>query len=393
MLSGTRNHRNSQLAEKIYDRMKSLFPDEKQSLLSGAFLLSNIYSSFGEYERAMDIRSKQKNELGLNIKVGVTWTMVNDELVEFKAHDVSHPRSEEIYAQLDRLTLLLLKHGHTEKLAIAFNLIQRPIPSIIQITKNLRICGDYHQVIKLIAKIQQCHIIVRDANRIHHFYPNGKCSCNIITIENEFLTLAALAQEWNQQYKKIDLSSMHLYSLINTFIDNPLKFTKNQLIEKLMHFLDWDTLLYRSDQPEELRQLQIKSWDPILLYINKEFHTNFQSTYDLHIKDLINKNDRYIIEKYFLNFDQSSLNIILFIVEQLKSILLTICLLKQYRSIENIATLSRLETEFQISHWSNVEYYHDYEMMDICSKISAAYLIFYCLNNNITRTILTNETN
>ncbi|CAF4014142.1 unnamed protein product, partial [Rotaria sp. Silwood1] len=27
---------------------------------------------------------------------------------------------------------------------------------------------------------------------------------NIITIENEFLTLAALAQEWNQQYKKID---------------------------------------------------------------------------------------------------------------------------------------------------------------------------------------------
>ncbi|CAF4838862.1 unnamed protein product [Rotaria sp. Silwood1] len=201
MLSGTRNHRNSQLAEKIYDRMKSLFPDEKQSLLPSAFLLSNIYSSFGEYERAMDIRSKQENELGLNIKVGVTWTMVNDELVEFKAHDISHPRSEEIYAQLDRLALLLFKHGltfdaswitrkininesfqsvlcgHSEKLAIAFNLIQRPIPSIIQITKNLRICGDCHQVTKLIAKIQQCHIIVRDANRIHHFYPNGKCSC------------------------------------------------------------------------------------------------------------------------------------------------------------------------------------------------------------------------
>jgi hypothetical protein len=32
--------------------------------------------------------------------------------------------------------------GHSEKLAIAFNLIQRPIPSIIQITENLRICGD-----------------------------------------------------------------------------------------------------------------------------------------------------------------------------------------------------------------------------------------------------------
>ncbi|CAF0940793.1 unnamed protein product [Rotaria sordida] len=215
---------------------------------------------------------------------------------------------------------------------------------------------------------------------------------NIITIENEFLALA-LAHEWNQQIKKIDLASMHLNSLLNTLIDNPLKLTKNQHIEKLMYFLDWDTILYRSDQPEEFRQLQIKSWDPIILFINEQFHTNFQATCNLNTKDLINKNDRNIIEKYLLNFDESSLNIFLFIAEQLKSILLTICLIKQYRSIENIATLSRLETEFQISRWSNVEHYHDYDIMDTCSKISAAYLIFYCLNNNITRTIVTNETN
>jgi hypothetical protein len=31
---------------------------------------------------------------------------------------------------------------------------------------------------KLIAAIRQCEIIVRDANRIHHFYTNGQCSCN-----------------------------------------------------------------------------------------------------------------------------------------------------------------------------------------------------------------------
>jgi ATP synthase F1 complex assembly factor 2 len=214
---------------------------------------------------------------------------------------------------------------------------------------------------------------------------------NLVTIENEFLALA-LAQEWNQQLKKIDLSSMHLNSLMNTLIDNPLKLTKDQLIEKIMYFLDWDTVLYRSEHPEEFRQLQIKSWDPILSLINKEFHANFQSTYDLNVKELIQKTDREIIEKYLSNFDQSSLTIFLFIVEQLKSILLTICLIKQYRPVENIASLSRLETEFQISRWSNVEYYHDYEIMDICSKIAAAYLIFYCLNNNITRTVMTKET-
>ncbi|CAF5182210.1 unnamed protein product, partial [Rotaria magnacalcarata] len=67
--------------------------------------------------------------------------------------------------------------GHSEKLAIAFNFIQHSRPSSMQITKNLRVCGDCHRATKLIAKIRQCDIIVRDANRIHHFHTNGQCSC------------------------------------------------------------------------------------------------------------------------------------------------------------------------------------------------------------------------
>ena len=94
-------------------------------------------------------------------------------------------------------TIESLLCGHSERLAILFNLIQRPIPSPIQVTKNLRVCGDCRmstdhclkrplhssflcldQVTKLIAQIRQCSIIVRDANRIHHFSINGQCSCN-----------------------------------------------------------------------------------------------------------------------------------------------------------------------------------------------------------------------
>ena len=32
--------------------------------------------------------------------------------------------------------------AHSEKLAIAFNLIQNPRPSVIYVSKNLRVCGD-----------------------------------------------------------------------------------------------------------------------------------------------------------------------------------------------------------------------------------------------------------
>lgn len=143
-------------------------------------------------------------------------------LKEFTAHDHSHPKSAEIYAELDRLSKELIEHGHefdsswitrplrtsetvesvlcghSEKLAIAFNLIQTPRPTFIQITKNLRVCGDCRKcplksefangivtiefvcvdrATKLIAQIRRCDIVVRDANRIHHFHQNGQCSC------------------------------------------------------------------------------------------------------------------------------------------------------------------------------------------------------------------------
>ncbi|CAM4773502.1 unnamed protein product [Rotaria magnacalcarata] len=64
--------------------------------------------------------------------------------------------------------------GHSELLVIALNLIQEPAPKFIQVVKNLRVCGHCHEFTKVIAKIEQCDIVVRDANRIHHFYPNGQ---------------------------------------------------------------------------------------------------------------------------------------------------------------------------------------------------------------------------
>ncbi|CAF4611484.1 unnamed protein product, partial [Rotaria magnacalcarata] len=56
--------------------------------------------------------------------------------------------------------------GHSELLVIALNLIQEPAPKFIQVVKNLRVCGHCHEFTKVIAKIEQCDIVVRDANRI-----------------------------------------------------------------------------------------------------------------------------------------------------------------------------------------------------------------------------------
>ncbi|CAM9002180.1 unnamed protein product [Rhodiola kirilowii] len=47
---------------------------------------------------------------------------------------------------------------------------------VIHISKNLRVCSDCHTAIKLIAKVVNREIMLRDSKRFHHF-KDGGCSC------------------------------------------------------------------------------------------------------------------------------------------------------------------------------------------------------------------------
>ncbi|CAM4965538.1 unnamed protein product [Rotaria socialis] len=200
LLSGARNEKNSKLAQQVVDRMQKLFPDLKSSLLPASILLANVYASSGDIEKATDIKI-ELHKSGGKKQIGITMTDIDGKLWKFRAHDQSHPYSAEIYEQVDRMPKEVIKHGHkydaswivrpmyadetietllcghSERLAMAAHFIHHRKPKRIQLTKNLRICGDCHRVTKLIALIYQCEIVVRDANRIHHFHLNGQCSC------------------------------------------------------------------------------------------------------------------------------------------------------------------------------------------------------------------------
>ncbi|CAA2958095.1 pentatricopeptide repeat-containing protein At2g15690, mitochondrial [Olea europaea var. sylvestris] len=66
---------------------------------------------------------------------------------------------------------------HSERLAIAYGLISTPPRTTLRIIKNLRVCGDCHNAIKIMSRIVGRELIVRDNKRFHHF-KDGKCSCN-----------------------------------------------------------------------------------------------------------------------------------------------------------------------------------------------------------------------
>ncbi|CAL4936152.1 unnamed protein product [Urochloa decumbens] len=65
---------------------------------------------------------------------------------------------------------------HSERLAIAFGLVSTPPGTPLRVMKNLRICGDCHNAVKLIAMVTAREIVVRDNKRFHHF-KDGVCSC------------------------------------------------------------------------------------------------------------------------------------------------------------------------------------------------------------------------
>ncbi|CAF1340153.1 unnamed protein product [Adineta ricciae] len=200
ILSGARNRKDVSLAREITQRIKQLGHTVDDDFISASVLFGNTLASSGELEEASQLRLEM-SQSGMKKKAGVSWTEVNGEIVEFRVKDRRHPRTDEIYDELDRIEKELTEHGHkfdaswitremrsnetvasilnshSERLALAYHFIQRPVPSRIQIVKNLRICGDCHGAIKLISRIRQCEIIIRDANRIHLF-SDGKCSCN-----------------------------------------------------------------------------------------------------------------------------------------------------------------------------------------------------------------------
>jgi hypothetical protein len=161
-------------------------------------LLTNIYAAGGNRHLCENVE-QQRKEKGVKKQPGCTWIEVNSEVHMFLVDDQDHPQMIEIYAELQRLSGLLHDAGYvpctkfvlhdveeeekvfhlchcSEKLAIAFGLINTAPGTPLRIRKNLQVCEDYHTSTKFISKIVGRAIMVRDANRFHQF-EDGVCSC------------------------------------------------------------------------------------------------------------------------------------------------------------------------------------------------------------------------
>lgn len=188
-------HVNVGLAELAASRLLELEPEN-----DGAYvLLSNVYAKCGSWTKVAELRKLMK-DFGLKKEPGYSSIEVNGIVHNFLVADNSHPMSREIYTKLNEIVSKLKTDGyvlnekhilqvvdeenmkeqalcvHSEKLAIAFGLLSLAPPQPIRIVKNLRVCEDCHAFAKIISRVYNRKILLRDRSRFHYF-KGGLCSC------------------------------------------------------------------------------------------------------------------------------------------------------------------------------------------------------------------------
>ncbi|XP_021811219.1 pentatricopeptide repeat-containing protein At3g26782, mitochondrial-like [Prunus avium] len=194
LLSACRLHKNVKLAEVSAQKVFEMNPKGVGSYIC----LSNIYASEKRWDDVERVRAMVRSK-GLKKPPGCSFVEVDKMVHRFLVGDKSHPQTHDVYAKLKDLNLRLKEAGykpdttsvfydveeevkekmlwdHSERLAIAFVLINTGPGTTIRITKNLRVCNDCHTVTKMISELMNREIIMRDIHRFHHFR-HGFCSC------------------------------------------------------------------------------------------------------------------------------------------------------------------------------------------------------------------------
>jgi len=194
LLSSCRVYKNVDLAKVAAEKLLFIDPNN-----SGAYsALANTLSACGKWEDAAKVRKSMKDR-AVKKEQGFSWVQIQNKVHTFGVDDALHPQRDAIYRMISKIWNEIKKMGfipdtnsvlhdleqevkeqilrhHSEKLAIAFALINTPEYSTLRIMKNLRVCNDCHTAIKYISKLVKREIIVRDATRFHHF-KDGSCSC------------------------------------------------------------------------------------------------------------------------------------------------------------------------------------------------------------------------
>ncbi|XP_009146721.1 putative pentatricopeptide repeat-containing protein At3g11460, mitochondrial [Brassica rapa] len=188
LLGACKIHKNVDMAEVAFAKVIEFEPMN----IGYYVLMSNIYTDSKNQEGIWRIRVMMR-ERGFKKEPGYSYVEHMGRVHLFLAGDRSHEQTEEVYRMLDELEASVMEiegntdcdrcgevssstREHSERLAVAFAILNTSPGAEILVIKNLRVCEDCHVFIKMVSKIVDRRFVVRDASRFHYF-EDGLCSC------------------------------------------------------------------------------------------------------------------------------------------------------------------------------------------------------------------------
>nr|CAD1830821.1 unnamed protein product [Ananas comosus var. bracteatus] len=194
LLRSCRIHRNAEIGELAKEQLLQLNRNYKER----DFLLSDLFSDVKRRDYAQKLRDII-NYRHNGRRTGYSYVEWDGTVHQFSANMNSHPQAKEISIMLEEISRRLSFTGydtvteqilynvgkdkkgslvpyHSEKVALAFGLINLGAEEPVKIVTNLRMCSDCHSSFKLLSKIFNREITVRDGIRFHEI-KHGLCSC------------------------------------------------------------------------------------------------------------------------------------------------------------------------------------------------------------------------
>lgn len=197
----------------------------------------------------------------------------------------------------------------------------------------------------------------------------------VLQVASEPLAIA-IATEWDSQKETLNQTNIHLTSLANTCQDNPNHLTKLDMVNHMINYLPTDTVLFQSEQDDDLYRMQARDWDPVIKWFNDRYGVEMKKNRDIHTP-VISAEIRMTIGKHLMSYDENSLHAFVFAVDTLKSVILTCACIDRFLNVERAVLLSRLEEEFQCEHFGRVEWAHDLAQQELQARLAASVLFIH----------------
>uniref|UniRef100_A0A6V1NN32 ATP synthase mitochondrial F1 complex assembly factor 2 n=1 Tax=Heterosigma akashiwo TaxID=2829 RepID=A0A6V1NN32_HETAK len=196
---------------------------------------------------------------------------------------------------------------------------------------------------------------------------------NSMHFPNEQYALA-VAAEWDSQTEKkgIEPGTMPLMTLTATAIDH-ISVDPSPTLDNILKYFPTDTACYFANEEERiLRKRQIKLLDPVIEKLSKTFGVDIATTDAMitkvpHPPESISKM-KDIVE----SLDPFALSALQCATMECKSLVLGLSLTSGLITVEEAQACCRIEEEFQIEVWGEIENGHDLDRVGTAVQLSAA---------------------